>query len=1052
MLKSGKANFWITFSIALGTVSLWNLAKIVPVRAQIVPDGTLPTEVSSPDNLNFTINGGATAGSNLFHSFEEFSVPTNGQAFFNNATDIVNIFSRVTGGNLSNIDGLLRANGTANLFLLNPNGIVFGQNASLNIGGSFFGTTANSLLFPDGLEFNTNVGVGANGHSPLLSVNVPIGLQIGVNPGKIVVEGTGNNLFSDPDSGILFRDNRPIGLEVKEKTFALVSSDIELNGGNLTSRGGGIELGSLGDNQTVSINLTDNGWDLDYSEVTDFRDIELNAAASLDASGIGGGRIQIQGRNLFLNEGSAILSFTEGTQPGQNLRIRATESIELSGSNPLALQSIIATAVDINGNNNVGNLTLETNQLTLSDGAAIYSATFGQGNAGYLITNASELVTLSGLNSNGLGSNLQSIVSSEGTGNAGNLTVETGQLTLSDGAVISSSTLGEGNAGDLTIRATESIALSGLDVHVLGGLGSSLAATVRERATGDAGNLTVETGQLTLSDGAVISSSTLGEGNAGDLTIRATESITLSGLADNGLGSSLQNGVAPQATGDAGNLTVETGQLTLSDGAAITSSTFGEGNAGDLTIRATESIALSGLNADGLGSSLEATVREWATGDAGNLTVETGQLTLSDGAVISSSTFGEGNAGDLSIRATESIALSGLNADGFGSSLQNGVAPQVTGNAGNLTVETGQLTLSDGAAIISSTFGEGNAGALTIRATESIALSGLNADGLGSSLEATVREWATGDAGNLTVETGQLTLSDGAVISSSTFGEGNAGDLSIRATESIALSGLNADGFGSSLQNGVAPQATGDAGNLTVETGQLTLSDGAFITSATFGQGNAGNLTIRAAESLTLSGLNSRGVPSWLAARVRSEASGNAGNLTVETGQLSLSDGALISSETLGNGNAGTVSVLADEVSLRDEAKITVTGVGEFSPGSIRINSDRLLLDNQSAITADTESGNQGNIELSTNSLFLRHNSNIRTNATGEATGGNITINSGVLAALENSDISANAEDNFGGRVIINVAGIFGTEFRMPKPPKAILLLLQNLASNLVAL
>lgn len=181
-MNRSHLNIWI---LTGGFLSAWLCAA--PIAAQVVPDSTLPAGERSQvtGNANVQIDGGARRGGNLFHSFSQFSVPTGGSAYFNNAADVQNIFSRVTGGSVSTIDGVLRANGTANLFLLNPNGILFGPNASLNIGGSFVATTANSINFADGFQYSATSPQVA----PLLTVSVPIGLQMGQNPGNIRVQG-----------------------------------------------------------------------------------------------------------------------------------------------------------------------------------------------------------------------------------------------------------------------------------------------------------------------------------------------------------------------------------------------------------------------------------------------------------------------------------------------------------------------------------------------------------------------------------------------------------------------------------------------------------------------------------------------------------------------------------------------------------------------------------------------------------------------------------------------------------------------------------------------
>ena len=217
------------------------------VNAQITPDGSLPTQVDTQGNVT-KITGGERAGDNLFHSFRDFSVRTGNEAFFNNALSIENILSRITGGNTSSIDGLIRANGTANLFLINPAGIMFGENARLSIGGSFFGSTATGINFEDGTEFTSNSG------TPTLTINAPVGLNLRDATGNISTRG---NLQSDRSLTLSGRDVSLQGqllavenltLEASNTITARDSSDapfVASAGRDLSFQGSNIDLSVL---------------------------------------------------------------------------------------------------------------------------------------------------------------------------------------------------------------------------------------------------------------------------------------------------------------------------------------------------------------------------------------------------------------------------------------------------------------------------------------------------------------------------------------------------------------------------------------------------------------------------------------------------------------------------------------------------------------------------------------------------------------------------------------------------------------------------------------
>ncbi|NEO74028.1 filamentous hemagglutinin N-terminal domain-containing protein, partial [Moorena sp. SIO3H5] len=664
--------------LLLSTVLIPNIAT-----AQISSDGTLSTTVTSDDGVNFDIESGVRTSDHLFHSFSEFSVPSNGSAFFNNAADIANIFSRVTGGNISNIDGLIRANGNANLFLINPAGIIFGQNASLNIGGSFFASTAESVVFGNGIEFSAT----EPNQAPLLTINITPGLQMGTNPGNITVTGPGHTL-----NGSIFapfdRSNLGSQLQVQPgNTLALVGGDISLRGGLLSAEGGQIEIAAVGSNNSTSmVELTPVGsvWDLDLSQVSNLGNIQLTESALLDTSGDTAGSIRIRGATITVGDNSIVLTQNEGSQNAGNTILDGTETVTIGENDANGSFNTFVANLSISSGEG-GYIDIITKNLNVFGGAHVLTNAFGSGDPGNINIVASESVNIIGLgalnrdNQSDFTSDVNSLTFSEAT--AGDITISTNQLRVVVANILTF-TAGKGNGGNISINATESIEIVGL----ISGINDQGLVSAASFGEGDGGSVEINTTRLLLADGGIIGASAFGKGNAGIVTINASESITLldtlpTPFTSTQISSTITRppvffqrlfGLDPIPTANAGNITINTSELTIS----------GDPDTQDAQIR----------------------VRNRGFGDGGELFIKADTINLNYGASISASTF-SGKKGNINLDIKNGLLL--RNGSTITTEAEN------DGDGGNITIKSDVVTLIE-SSVIQANANLGNGGNIAI--------------------------------------------------------------------------------------------------------------------------------------------------------------------------------------------------------------------------------------------------------------------------------------------------------------------------------------------------
>lgn len=954
-------------------------------------DGTVGAVKTLSGNFTVPQTLGSLRGNNLFHSFQSFTIDAGESATFTTDASIQNIITRVTGGNATSINGLLKvdaAGGNPNFFLINPAGVTFGSGAVVDVPGALHISTANALKFSDGAFY------ADASKTSTLSAAAPVAFGfLGPRTGAITVQ-TGANLSVTGNNSL-----------------SLSASDIDIQGANLSSQNGDIRLTAIG--STTG-------------------DVPLSGALPL-ANG-----------NIKVRDGAVVATSSTGAQNGGNIAVSAG-TLSLSNQDSSVLTAVSTTT---SGTGNAGGITLNlSGATTIQNGASIYSNTVANGRAGDIALNTASLAidgqgADTGIFSRANGTFAGGSVGSgdnHTTGASGNISVtSSGDINLRNGALISSSTFSSGNAGSVSIKGA-SMTVDGQD-NLSGAFSQS--NDVNNPNAGNAGNVNVNvSGALSLSNAAAISSNTLSLANAGSVTVRAG-SINIDGAGHAGV-----SGIYSQSYGDPYNPTVggrggdvnvqSDGKISIVAGGQISASTFTNGAAGSVNVTS-NSLQIDGQSLSDTG--ILSNAAGGSTGNAGSVNVTSiGQLAVTGYGQIGSTTLGSGNGGTVNVRAG-SILLSnngGLLADACDFHCPQNLA----GQGGTLNINSsGSLSIQSGATISSSTWTAGKAGGINVN------VGSITIDGDGSAIQAYTA--GTGNAGGITVAaSGNINLSNGGQITSDTNFYGTGG------TVSIAAQSLTIDGKASTLGTGIfskaGTQGQSNAGDVTLNLqGTLTLVNGGQVSTATDSQtsGSAGKITVRAGDILidgagssATSSSDSTAAPkagifsTAYANEHDTYSSGNAGSVNVSaTKSLSLTNGGGISSSSYFGGSAGTVKVQANDITLDHGASISSTASTDSNgqTGSVTVNAQNsitltsganLSIQNDASLNGSNRVPLQATaISLNAPSITLK-DANINAASTGNIAASSININFSGRLNIDPSTITTSAVDGNGGS--INIVG-----------------------------
>lgn len=1017
-------------------------------NAQIVPDATLPVNSSvTPGCTTCVIEGGTLRGNHVFHSFREFSVPTGGTAWFNNGSNIRSILTRVTGGGASNIDGLIRTNGTANLFFLNPNGIIFGPNARLAVGGSFLATTATHFKFADGSEFSaTNPQA-----PPLLTVNVPLGLQVGTSqPGATIAH---SGVLSAPQDLTLIGDRLLVqgGTLQAGGTLTLQAQDtVTLRDSAATPM-----IASAGQNLLVQGNQGVDIFALNHpnSGLLAGQDITLrsNGAIAGDAHYTAGGNVQIEqldgtlgswsspydpviranGNVSFGNyTGASLHIFAGGAVTANAITINApdavngiVETVSLSDGTPLAINGAARPTLDIRAG--VSPIAIGTPGTTgpFPAPAPVLTATPTSAN---ITVNTINVQPAAGQATVYLSNQYQpnlalpgsitvnAITSSQAAG-GGQVVIDSRDRLTVNGRINTIAANGKGGGvtllavNDLTINtpatATQTfgpaiattgqigggITLKSGNTLNINGNGNrnlfAIASVSVSPLAGSQGEAVTVTGRtIRLSRAGTISTLTNGatsNATAGNITVQATEALIIDG-------SEISSFVSNNAAGNGGRVTIGAPNLTLQNGGQLLTATLGRGNADALAIN-TDTLTLS--NRSFLGSIVNT---PGATGNAGTVNIAARSLTARNASEIFSTTLGAGNASNLNLNVTEAITLD--TSSKVQTSIGQDNRPIATGKSGDTTITTARLTLTNGGQIRATTRGPENAGNIRIQA-DVVAVDGvsdLDANDP-SAISNTVLSGSNAAGGDIAINARTVRLTNGGVIVSNTNSrnpdpiKGRAGNVILQGSESVVLDGISASGINSGIRAETF-LGGGRGGEISVFTPNLQITNGAQVRTQTNAAGAAGNLTFVVPDAILLAGANT-----GVFANSTAGSSGNGGRVSLTTQSLIVQDGARIAVDSNGLGAGGDVEVNAQTLVMTNGGQISSNTAGPSAAGNLNLwVGDRAFLSGaNTGLFANTLAGAQGaggNVALVTRQATLQDRARIAVDTDGSGRGGSVQV------------------------------------------------------------